>query len=257
MKKIGLLLLSIVLLLVFSGCTTGTTSTAKKNELIISAAASMTDALNEIKKEFENQYPEILLTYNFGGSGKLTQQIESGAPADVLISAGKSYIDKLEQEDLIIKTSRFNLAKNKLVLIGNKEENIKIPSFQKLAQLKDKKIAIGNPESVPAGKYAEEVFKHLTILNKVKDQLVMGSDVRQVLAYVESGNAEVGIVYASDALKSEKVQVLATSDASWHSPIVYPCGIVTTSIKQREAELFLTYLKGKKSQEIIKKYGFK
>mgnify|MGYP000959701339 CR=1 FL=1 len=257
MKKIGLLFLSVIMLLFFSGCTTSQSSTIEKKELVISAAASMTDALNEVKEEFKKEHPGILLTYNLGSSGKLVQQIESGAPTDVFISAGKSYVDKLEQKDLIIKTSRFNMAKNELVLVGNKEQRIKISSFQELAQLKDKKIAIGNPESVPAGKYTEEVFKHFNILNKVTDQLVMGSDVRQVLAYVESGNAEVGVVYASDALISEKVQVLATSDAAWHSPIVYPCAIVKTSTKQSEAELFLTYLKGEKSQEILKKYGFK
>jgi molybdate transport system substrate-binding protein len=217
----------------------------------------MTDALNEIKKEFENDHPEILLTYNFGSSGKLVQQIDSGAPADVFISAGKSYVDKLEEKNLIIKDSRFNMAKNELVLIENKEQNINISSFQELAQLKDKKIAIGNPESVPAGKYAEEVFTHFNMLNRVKEQLVMGSDVRQVLAYIESGNAEVGIVYASDALISEKVKVLATSDATWHSPIVYPCAIVKASTKQTEAELFLTYLKGEKSKKILQNYGFK
>lgn len=257
MKRIGLLILSVIMFIVLSGCTANPSATTEKKELIISAAASMTDALNEIKQEFKNEHEDILLTYNFGSSGKLVQQIESGAPADLFISAGKSYVDKLEEKDLLIRNSRFDMAKNDLVLIVNREQNVKIGSFQELNQLSDEKIAIGNPESVPAGKYAEEVFKHLNIYDAVKDQFVMGSDVRQVLAYVEGGNAEVGIVYASDALISEKVKVLATADAAWHSPIVYPCAILAGSAYKKEAELFLTYLKGEKSKEILKKYGFK
>lgn len=257
MKKFVVLLLSIIMILSIAACTKQSNSVVKKTEITISAASSLTDILNEAKMEYEKAHPDVKITYNFGSSGKLVQQIQSGAPTDLFVAASKSYMDQLETKDLIDKATRGNIAANEIVLIGNKEKTSTVQTFQDLSKLTNQKVAIGNPDSVPAGKYAEEVMKHFNELDVVKKSFVMGSDVRQVLTYVESGNAELGVVFASDALTSTKVKVLATSDATWHTPIVYPSAVLKGSTHKDVAASFLEFLKGSNGKALFKKYGFK
>ena len=144
-----------------------------------------------------------------------------------------------------------------MFLLGIKIKTQLYNLFQDLSKVTNQKLAIGNPDSVPAGKYAEEIMKHFNELDAVKKSFVMGSDVRQVLTYVESGNAELGVVFASDALTSNKVKVLATSDPTWHTAIVYPGAVIKGSIHKDEASAFLEFLKGSNGKELFKKYGFK
>lgn len=257
MKKFTLLFFTAFLLFAFTGCTSKTQEPAQQTEIVISAASSLTDALNEAKKEFEAEHPEMKITYNFGSSGTLVQQIQSGAPTDLFIAASKKYMDDLEKKDLTDKNTRFNLASNEIVLIGGKDKSTTVNSFQGLAQLQDKKLAIGDPNSVPAGKYGEEVLQHFNVLETAKKSFVMGSSVRQVLTYVESGNAEFGLVFASDALVSSKVKVLATSEPGWHSEIQYPCSMIKATNHKEEVNAFISFLKGEKGKGILKKYGFK
>ncbi|MGO0060376.1 molybdate ABC transporter substrate-binding protein [Brevibacillus fluminis] len=228
----------------------------EKTEIMVSAAASLTDALTELKTTFEAQHPGITITYNFGSSGKLAQQIEQGAPSDVFLSASAKDMNGLEEKQLISKETRQDFAKNELVLITGTSGAVAIDSFEKLTDPSVKHIAVGEPNTVPAGRYAKEVLDTLKIGDKVKDRLVFGNDVRQVLTYVASGNAEAGIVYASDARVSKQVKVLAAAKADWHKPIVYPGAVVAGSAHADAAKTYLAYLTSDKGKEILQKYGF-
>jgi molybdate transport system substrate-binding protein len=231
-------------------------ATGTKVEIMVSAAASLTDALNALKGPFEREHAGITLTYNFGSSGKLAQQIVQGAPSDVFLSASPKDMEKLAGQNLIVTESLTDFAKNELVLITNQNNPAPLASFEDLASAKLEHLAIGEPESVPAGRYAKEVFEKLNLWDKLQSKLVMGSDVRQVLTFVESGNAEAGVVYASDAAIAKGVKVLATANANWHQPIVYPGAVIASSAHQKEAKEFLAFLISEKGKEVLKKYGF-
>lgn len=231
----------------------GDTSTS--SELFISAAASLTDAMEEVKEKYEQDH-DINLTFNFAGSGKLSQQIQQGAPVDVFISANENWMDVLEEEELIAQETRSDITGNKLVLIVHNDSNLSYSSFKDIQKGDIDQIAIGNPESVPAGEYTQAVLEHLDYWNTLEGKFVFAKDVRQVLTYVESGNADIGFVYESDALTSDKVKVLAKANPEYHNPIIYP-GAVTSDSKLREDGIeFLEFLRSEEGQRILKKYGF-
>lgn len=224
----------------------------EKVELTISAAASLQDALKEIAADFEKKHPNIKITYNYGASGALQQQISHGAPVDLFFSAAEDKYDKLVKDGLINKNNGTDLVRNELVLIVPSHSDVK--GFNDLA--KSEQFSIGTPESVPAGKYAKETLENLKLWNEVEEKVVYAKDVRQVLTYVETGNVDAGIVYKTDAMISKKVKVAATADENTHSPIVYPVGVVKKSPHQKEAKLFYDYLQEKEILQIFKEYGF-
>lgn len=264
LKRIAFIFMLVVGMLALAGCGSNSsdmsaskeTASSDKTEVMVLAAASLTDALNELKPAFEKEHNNVSVTYSFGSSGKLAQQIEQGAPADVFLSASKKDMDKLQDKNGVSKDSRADFAKNELVLIVPKNSQLAVKSFEDINPGQLKNLAVGEPESVPAGRYTKETFEKLGMWQKLQDQLVLGKDVRQVLTYVESGNADAGIVYASDAKTSEKVKVLATAKPEWHKPIVYPGAVVASTKHSKEAQAFLDYLKSEKGQEVLKKYGF-
>jgi len=252
-------LLSMILIVVMLATACGNATSEKANEpieLTISAAASLTDALTEIKEDFEKENPAVRLIFNFASSGKLAQQIEQGAPVDIFLSANRKYMDQLEEKYLIDSETRQDITSNQLVLITNKEDATKITSFEQLKTIAINQISIGDPESVPAGRYAKETLTTLHLWDDLQKHLVLAKDVRQVLAYVESGNVDVGIVYSSDALISDKVKVIATANSDWHQPIVYPGAVIINTKHVKEAQQFLDYLSSEAGKEILHKYGF-
>lgn len=223
--------------------------------LMVSAAASLTDALLEIKQAFEAEH-DVEITFNFGGSGKLAQQIEQGAPVDVFISANTNWMDILVEHDFILSDSLTNVISNELVLIAHRDEPF---TYDQLSAINTKEItqfAIGHPESVPAGTYAKQALVASGLWNELEQKIVYTQDVRQVIAFVATGNADLGIVYASDALIAEEVKVLTTIDASLHDDIAYPAAIVTHAKNQPAAAAFLTFLTSAQAQEIFTRYGF-
>ncbi|MHC5609526.1 MAG: molybdate ABC transporter substrate-binding protein [Nostoc sp.] len=223
--------------------------------ILVSAAASLKEAMEEIKPLYQQSKSDVNISYNFGASGALQQQIEQGAPADIFISAGKKQMDALEQKGLLLTGSRTNLANNRLVLIVA-QDVVGIGSFYDLTDSKIKKIAIGEPRSVPAGQYGEQVLKKLKLYDRVKSKLVFANNVRQVLAAVESGNAEAGLVYATDAKISNKVKVVVAADDKFHSPIVYPVAIIKSSKNTSAAKDFVEFLSGSQVKAVLKKDGF-
>lgn len=223
--------------------------------LLVSAAASLKDAMQEIKANYQQSKPGVSINYNFGASGALLQQIQQGAPADIFISAAKKQVDTLEQAGQLVGGTRGILARNRLVLIVPRNVT-GVNSFFNLTRDNIRKIAIGEPRSVPAGQYAEQVLKQLKIYDKIKSKFVYANNVRQVLAAVESGNADAGLVYRTDAAISDKVKTVVAASETYHSPIIYPMAVLKQSKNQQAAREFVQYLSGDQSKAVLKKYGF-
>lgn len=254
--KKGLLLAAVIFLLaaVLAGC--GGTGGTAETQITVSVAASLQDALGEIQKIYAVKKPKVKVTINFASSGSLQRQIEQGAPVDLFLSAGSKQMDELESKDLIIKESRTDILSNDLVLITSKDNNT-VKSFQDLSNPGVKIIGIGAPESVPAGKYAKEALTFMKLWDTLTPKLVQAKDVRQVLAYVETGNAEAGLVYGSDANISDKVKIAAVAPADSHMPIVYPAAIIAAAKNKTAAEEFLNFLQTEEAARVFVKYGFK
>lgn len=230
-------------------------SAIASTNLLVSAAASLKDVMEEIKPLYQAQQPRVTLSFNFGASGALLQQIQQGAPVDVFISAAQQQMDTLDKSKAILSGTRRNLARNRLVLIVP-QASPSVSSFLSLKEAGVKRVAIGEPRSVPAGQYAEQVLQHLGLLPAIKSKLVYANNVRQVLATVASGNADAGLVYRTDAQLSKKVKVVAVADQASHSPIVYPMAVLKRSKNPEAAKAFVQYLSSSPAQAVLRKYGF-
>ena len=227
----------------------------QQTPLTVSAAISLTNALQEIKSLYQRSKPNVNITYNFGASGALQQQIEQGAPVDVFFSAASKQIDALQQKKLLFPGTRINLLTNRLVLITPRNGST-LSNFTDLTRPQVKRIAIGEPRSVPAGQYAQELLTNLKIFDTLKSKLVYGNNVRQVLTFVETGNADAGIVYATDAKQSDSVRVGTTAPASLYSPINYPIAVLKDSKNVAAARDFVQFLSSSQARGVFQKYGF-
>lgn len=225
-------------------------------DLTISAAISLQNALQDVAKLYHAAHPNVRVHLNLGASGTLQRQIEQGAPVDLFLSAAESEMDGLESKGLIVRDARKDLLTNSVVLIVPKGHT-DIRHFQDLAQPSVKIIAIGNPESVPAGKYAEQVLTHFGLYDMLRPKFVFAKDVRAVLTYVETGNADAGIVYETDALTSNQVTVIATAPPGSHAPVVYPVAVIAASRNMAGAKEFESFLFGPESAAVFRKYGFR
>jgi len=223
--------------------------------LTVSAAISLKDALDEIGRAFERSHLGAKVTFNYAGSGTLQHQVEQGAPVDIFFSAAEKQMDALESEGLILAGTRHDVATNSLVLIAPANSTL-VNDFKDLARPEVKVIAMGEPETVPAGMYAQQTLDRLGLLDAAKKKAVYAKDVRQVLTYVETGNADAGIVYQTDARISSRVRVVATAPADSHDPIVYPVAVVKGTKNLASAREFLEYLAGPQARAVFMKYGF-
>lgn len=261
-KGSWLLVFSLLLILSLIGCSAGGTNQStnvakvKPTEIMVSAAASMKDSLTELQKAYALKTPGVIITYVFGASGTLQQQIEQGAPVDLFISAGKAQMDALDQKNLLVKESKVDLVGNELVLVTGKD-NSKVASLDDLSKASVAQISIGTPESVPAGKYAQESLTNLKLWDTLKPKFVLAKDVTQVLTYVETGNVDAGLVYKSDAQGSTKVKVVTVMPVSSYKPIAYPAAVIEATKNKQASEDFLKYLQSSDAQKIFVKYGFK
>lgn len=223
-------------------------------ELLISAAASLKDALEEIKIDYESKHQHIKLHFNYGGSGALQQQIEQGAPVDLFLSAALSNMQKLVDKGLIEQQD--NLLANELVVVVPKDSTISLSHLSELTSESIHKIAIGVPESVPAGAYTKETLTQLNLWELLQSNIVQAKDVRQVLQYVETGNVDAGFVYKTDALSSNQVTISLVIEHELHSPIAYPIGIINTSNHLKEVRELYEYLQSDEVLNVFSKYGF-
>ena len=228
---------------------------AANTDLTVSAAVSLKDALEEIVHLYDVEHPGVTVHFNLGASGTLQRQIEQGAPVDIFISASPKEMDSLDSQGLLLPGTRKNLAKNNVVLIVPAGAS-QISGFSDLVTSAVKWIAIGEPQTVPAGRYAQEVLTHVKLYDQLKPKLVLAKDVRQVLTYVETGNADAGIVYTTDAKISKKVSVVATAPEDSHSPVLYPGAVLKNSANPAVAKTFLDFLAGDKARGVFEKFGF-
>ena len=219
------------------------------------AAASLTDAITEIARLFEaGQNAKVYA--NFAGSQTLQFQIERGAPADLFISASPKQMDALEEKGVIHESTRRNVLRNSLVLVAPINTLYQIQNPEQLKGAHIRRIAIGEPNSVPAGIYGAEALKRLGIWSEVQPKLIPGADVRNVLAYTEAGEVDVGIVYKTDASLSEKVRIACEFAESSHSQILYPAAVIQDTKHENLARSFLQYLKSSEVKRVFEKYGF-
>jgi molybdate transport system substrate-binding protein len=226
------------------------------DELTVSAAISLKDVLDEEAQLYRSEKPDTVIRFNLGASGSLQRQIEEGAPVDVFVSASEDQMNSLESKGLLLPGTRKDLVRNTVVLIVPKGKP-GISSFQDLARPEVKHIAVGEPQTVPAGKYAQEVLTHFQLYEQLKPKFVLAKDVRQVLTYVITGNVDAGIVYGTDAKTSAEVSVVATAPEDSHSMVIYPAAVLKSSKEPSEAKRFLDFLAGEKAQAVFEKYGFK
>jgi molybdate transport system substrate-binding protein len=224
-------------------------------QLTISAAASLKEALGEITPLYSKEKSNVAIQNNFGSSGDLQQQIINGAPVDVFISAATKQMDELQKKELIVADTRRDLLSNRLVLIVPADKD-DASDLRDLTKANIERIAIGDPRSVPVGQYTEQALAKLELLQEVQSKFVLGNNVRQVLQFVESGNAQAGLVYSTDAKTSTKVKVVQVIDAKLHKPIVYPIAVLQTSTNQTSARSYLEFLSSELAKTIFEKYGF-
>jgi len=222
--------------------------------MTLSVAASLKDAIEETEAAYKLDHNNIDFSNNFGSSGTLASQIEQGAPSDLFLSAAAKPMDDLQAKGLIVADTRRNLLRNALVLVA--PLGSKLHDFQGLTDQSIRQIALGNPASVPVGQYGKQTLLSLHLWDRLNTRFVLGKDVRQVLTYVETGNADAGLVYATDARTSTKVRVIATAPELAHDPIVYPAAVLKGSRNEPAARAFIDYLASPDAQAIFQKRGF-
>lgn len=226
-------------------------------EITVSAAISLKNTFEEIGKIFEEEHPRTKVRFNFGASGDLARQIEAGAPVDVFASAAQKDMDDIDQKGLITSGTRMNFAGNSVVLVKPGMSQIRMELFEDLRKPEVKKIVIGNPKSVPAGRYAEEVLKYLNLWEAVRDKLVLAEHVRQALDYVARNEVDAAMVYSTDAMiRPREVRIVTKAPDRSHQPIVYPIGIVKGSKNQSLAKEFVAFVLSPDGKNLLKKYGF-
>ena len=228
-------------------------------QIVVSAAASLKEVMTEIKTIYQQEYPKTKIVLNFASSGSLQRQIEQGAPVDVFISAAVDKMVRLDKQDLLLTDTRQDLLKNKIVLIAPVTKNrdkFKLDKFEDLTNERIKTIALGEPQSVPAGNYAKEVLDRFEITDRVDRKTVYGKDVRQILNYVATGNADAGIVYYTDALSTNNVRIVAIAPENSHSPVVYPVAVIKGSKNIQAAKTLVEFLTTSEARSIYDEYGF-
>ena len=271
-KRIGAVALAACMVIASVGCGSssnkgaaeGTTGvkTESQSKILVAAAASLQATFdNELIPLFEKENPGITVEGTYASSGDLQQQIESGLDADIFFSAATSNMDTLADENLVDKDTVVDLLKNDVVLITPKDSKLGIKSFKDIT--KAKTVAIGDPESVPAGKYAKEILTNLGVYDEVEKKASFGASVTEVLSWVAEGSADAGIVYATDAQTEntngddKEVDVVATAeDSMMQTPVIYPVGTVSSSVHKDEAKAFEDFLQTDEAEDILTKAGF-
>jgi len=222
-------------------------------ELRISAAASLTEAVKKIVADYREGHPEVALLPNFASSGALARQISAGAPADLYISANPKWMDYLEQQGLMATATRKVLVSNRLVFVG---EDSAITGLAEISRLNA--LALASPKASPAGRYAQQALSHAGLYAQLQaaQKLILAKDVRQALIYAERGEVDGAFVYRTDALLAKRVRVLFTIPADLYPRILYPCALTRSGAEKPAAHAFLDYLFSPAARQVLEHYGF-
>jgi molybdate transport system substrate-binding protein len=245
----SILQLVVTLLALLVGCQ------AMAADLVVSAAASLTNAFTDIGQEFEQRHPGTKILFNFAGSGQLLQQIAKGAPVDVFASADQETMDEAGKQNLIVRGTRENFVRNKLVLVVPTNSTLSIKSLADLGPAAVKRIAVANPDSVPVGRYSKEALEAAKLWATLNGKYITTTNVRQSLDYTARGEVDAGFVYLTDALiMPNRVRVAFVVPLS--TEILYPVAVVKGDGNEDRAREFIAYLKRESAQKILQKYGF-
>ena len=260
-KKLSLILAMGCLVFSLAGCSSNKVVANKVEEevvqttITIAAAASLKNCMDdELIPLFEEKYKDIKIQTTYDSSGKLQSQIEAGAEVNVFISAAMKQMNSLNEEGLILEDSITELLENKIVLIVPKDNDKEINTFEEIT--KAEKIALGDPESVPAGQYAKEAFESLNMWDEVLEKASLGTNVTEVLTWVAEGSADAGVVYSTDAASNDKVEVIAEAPKDSVSKVIYPVGVIKSGEKVEQAKIFIEFLKSDEAMKIFESYGF-
>jgi molybdate transport system substrate-binding protein len=227
-------------------------------ELTLSVAISMKDAIEDLGRRFAAARPDVTLRYNLGASGALQKQIEAGAPVDVFISAADREMDELERRRLILGETRRAFAGNVLVVITPADAPLALAGPAALLDGRVRRIVIGDPKTVPAGRYAEESLRALGLWERMQARLVLAENVRQVLDYVARGEVDAGFVYATDAAtRPGRVREAFRPAGATYRPVVYPAAVVAGSRQASLARAFVDHLVSAEGQAVLRTHGFR
>jgi molybdate transport system substrate-binding protein len=232
------------------------TADDRNHEILVFAAASLTNVLDEIGAAYTQQTGQTV-KFSYAASSALARQLEAGARADVLFPADLEWMDYVQTRGLIDRTTRRNILRNRLALVAPADSRIELkiaPGFALAAALGNRRLATGDPESVPVGKYARSALTSLGVWNDVADRLVRAENVRSALAFIARGETPLGIVYETDAKIEKRVRVVDFFPADSHPPIVYP--VAVTAQARPTARQFIDFLQSSAAQNTFEKYGF-
>lgn len=245
------------LLLAMVGCAPSSGEKQNDKGPVVLAAASLQDALESVAEQWTGQgYPPPVLS--FAATSALARQIESGAPADIFISADEKWMDEVEGKGLIRAGSRADLLGNSLVLVAPANSEVRLaiePGFPIAAALGTGRLAMADPDAVPAGRYGKEALTNLGVWDAVADKVAPAENVRAALTLVGRGEAPLGVVYATDARADPKVRLVASFPEASHTPIRYPVAVLNAA-KHNDAEAFRAYLTSQEAGAIFRRYGF-
>lgn len=242
--------------LAVAGAWPATADEPKKPEILVFAAASLTNVLGELSAEWEKT-SGVAVKLSFAASSVLARQVEAGSSADVFVSADQEWMDYLQARNLIDKASRRNLVGNRLVLIAPADSRLELkiaPGFKLAEALGNGRLATGDPDTVPVGRYARSALTTLGVWDEVADRLVRADNVRSAMLFVARGEVPLGIVYATDAAVDSKVRVIDMFPANTHAPITYPAAALKSA--KPEAASFIAYLAGEQARVAWRKFGF-
>jgi molybdate transport system substrate-binding protein len=230
---------------------------AAAQELTLSVAISMKEAIEALGRTFAARQPGVILRYNFGASGDLQKQIEAGAPIDVFVSAATRQMDELEQKKLILSDTRRAFARNVLVVVTPADSGRDLTAITNLLAARVARVAIGNPKTVPAGQYAQQSLQAVGAWDRLGPKLVFAENVRQVLEYVARGEVDAGFVYATDVLTAgPRVREAFRPGEDTYPPVVYPIAVVAASSQLARARAFVDLVTGADGRAVLGRLGF-
>jgi len=274
-KRLGIVSAAVMAVILAAGTVTGCTGfsstngtaettaatqsgeTAEEVEVLVAAAASLKNAYEEeLIPMFQSRYPNVTVKGTYDSSGKLQTQIEEGLEADVFMSAAVKQMNALNEEGMIASDTIVNLLENKIVLIVPTGNESGLTVFKDIA--KADSIALGDPDSVPAGQYAKEALTNLGVWDDIQGKVSLGTNVTEVLNQVAAASADAGIVYATDAASmADQVTVIAEApEGSLSAKVIYPVAVVKETAHEKQAKDFVAFLQTKEAMEVFKAYGF-
>ncbi len=241
---------SILILVLSVSCTT-----QKPVKLTVSSGAGLKNVMEAVQQAYLQDAPNVTINYNFAASGILRQQIEQGSPVDIALLASQQDIDALQSQHLLLDGVYKNLLKSEVVLIVPKNST-GISSFKDLTSKDIKRIAIGEPKTVPLGQYAEEIFQYFGIRDQVQSKLIYARSALEIMSYVDSGNVDAGIVHDTTIQPSHQVRIAAIAPPSSHTPVVYPIAILKNSHDPIAAKALIQFLSSDRAKAIFHQYGY-